>query len=68
MGTFFQMMLVFGLTLSFLVAFLLDLIFSPEVYWRIIFFFPMILVVYQTYNLLYIYPYETPKYLLSIEE
>lgn len=32
------------------------------------FAFPLVLIAYQSYNLVYIYHYDTPKYLLSIEK
>ena len=32
------------------------------------FAFPLVLITYQSYNLIYVYNYDTPKYLLSYEK
>ena len=66
MGTLFQMLTVFGLSLAFFISYICSLIFSPNVYWRIVYAFPLILIVFQSYNLMYKYHYDTPKYLLSV--
>lgn len=53
-----------GLTFSFILTFALSLFLPPEVYWRIVFGFPVLPSLLLLYNLHFTYPYETPKWLL----
>ena len=65
LGTLNQLLIAVGLTLSFAVALVMEQFTTYDHYWRIVYFFPAIFVAVHVYNLLYTYPYETPKYLLE---
>ena len=56
-----------GLTLGYFLAYLLKKIsgdLTGESFWPIIFGFPLLIICLQSFVLLYIYPFETPKYWL----
>jgi hypothetical protein len=38
---------------------------EAEYYWRVVYIFPLIFLGLQSYNFIYRYPYETPKFLLE---
>lgn len=66
-----QIGIVFGITFSFILTFFLSLFMPAEIYWRIVFGFPILTSAILLYQLHYTYPYETPKWLLlngKIEE
>lgn len=48
-----------------MLTFLMSLFIEAKYYWRIIYLFPTFFLGLQFYNLVYSYPYETPKYLLE---
>ena len=65
LGPINQISILAGVTFSYFLAYILSLLLPVEIYWRIEFGFPILTSSIQIYNLLYKYPYETPKYYLS---
>lgn len=59
-----QIMIIIGITYTFLQTYIFSLFLSPAVYWRLVFSFPIFSSLLMLYNLKYRYPYETPKYLI----
>jgi hypothetical protein len=54
-----------GLIYTFAQTFFFSLFMSPELYWRFVYAFPIVLELIQIYNIHVNYPFETIKYLLE---
>ena len=52
-----QIGIVFGITFSFILTFFLSLFMPADIYWRIVFGFPIVTSAIQLYQLQYNYPY-----------
>ena len=67
MGTFTQLNLTSGIILGYFFTYLLKKItgdYTGEAFWFIIFGFPLVTIAIQSFILIYVFPFETPKYLL----
>ncbi len=61
-GTYHQLAVVCGILGAFVWNFLLDLIFQDElIYWRLIFIFPVLPCLFQTYMFISKFPFDTPR-------
>lgn len=65
MGPWHQIAFTLGVTFAFLQTYMLSLVCSPNLYWRVVYTFPIIPLLYQAYNIRNRFPFETPKYLLQ---
>lgn len=68
---FHQLFITVGIFLCCLLTYILSLItndYSGEAYWKFIFAFPLITIVFQTVCLNSIFRFETPKYLIAKSE
>jgi hypothetical protein len=63
-GSLNQVMFTVGLVFTFTQTYLLSLVATPAFYWRIVYFFPVLISALQIYNFKVNFPFETPKYLL----
>jgi hypothetical protein len=66
-GTLNQVFFAVGLISTFATTYVMSLLTAAEGYWRVIYIFPLFFLAVQSYNFVYTFPYETPKYLLEKE-
>lgn len=68
MGSYLQMNVCAGAAFGCTFAYVLQKITGDQTgseYWKILFAFPELMILSQTLILIFAFPYETPKYLLS---
>lgn len=64
-GVINQVFFAIGLIFAFAFTYLLSYFMEAHTYWRIVYFGPIIFLSIQLYNLIFNFPFETPKYLLE---
>lgn len=62
--SYHQCLFVFGLSFPFILKLICAQMMTPLVYWRIVFGFPILTCIIQIYNFAYIFPQESPKFLI----
>ena len=65
LGSINQLMFTMGLLYAFVQTYLLELFLSPEQYWRVVYFMPVLFMLIHVYNIKVNYPFQTIKYLLQ---
>lgn len=67
MGSYTQLMVAFGMFFGCFFSYILSQITGDTTgqdYWYYVYGFPQLTIILQTIVLLFVYPFETPKYLL----
>jgi hypothetical protein len=69
LGSYTQLKIAFGMFFGCIFAYILSRITNDETggkYWYYVYAFPQLIIIFQTIFLLFVFPFETPKYLLLL--
>ena len=63
-GPLMQVCFISGMVYTYAQVYIFSFLMDVATYWRIVFFMPVLILGANIYNIIYKYPYETPKYLV----